>query len=86
MDYPILTPQQLSSHLRALRKAKGLTQEQLGIKLGLNQARIGKIERHPEQVSISQLLTILSLLGARLIISTEHHRRPPSTSPNLPEW
>jgi len=86
MDYPILTPSQLSSHLRALRKAKGLTQAQLGTKLGLNQARVGKIERHPEHVRVAQLLEILALLGARLIISTEHHRRPRNPSPGQPEW
>jgi HTH-type transcriptional regulator / antitoxin HipB len=85
VNYPILTPQQLSAHLRSLRKARGLTQAQLGEKLGLNQARIGKIESHPESVSVGQLLTILALLGARLVLATGETpgtRLPADTSPD----
>lgn len=33
MDYPILTPQQLATHLRALRKARNLTQAELALRL-----------------------------------------------------
>lgn len=69
MDYPVLTPAQLSAHLRSLRKARGLTQAELGARLGVNQARVGKIERNPEQVSIEQLMRLLAILGARIVLS-----------------
>jgi len=69
MDYPIVTPQQLATHLRALRKARNLTQAELALRLGLTQSRLGKIERHPETVSLDQLIKTLNLLGARLVIS-----------------
>jgi HTH-type transcriptional regulator/antitoxin HipB len=69
MEYPVLTPQQLASHLRALRKARNLTQAELALRIGVTQSRIGKIERHPETVSLEQLLKTLNLLGARLVIS-----------------
>ncbi|HTY50658.1 MAG TPA: helix-turn-helix domain-containing protein [Steroidobacteraceae bacterium] len=70
MEYPILTPAQLAVHLRSLRKASSLTQAELGAKLGVNQARIGKIERDPRSVSVGQLLKILTLLGVRLVLQT----------------
>lgn len=86
MDYPVVTPKQLSAHLRSLRKAHGLTQAQLGAKLGLNQTRIGKIERNPETVSVAQLLAILSLLGARLVLSTDATVGPRLPANNSPDW
>lgn len=76
MDYPILTPQQLATHLRALRKAQNLTQAELAQRLGLSQSRLGKIERHPETVSVEQLIRTLSLLGARLVISVPDRASP----------
>ena len=39
------TPAQLASHLRSLRKTRGLTQAALGRLIGLDQTRIAKIER-----------------------------------------
>jgi len=77
MDYPVLTPQQLAVHLRSLRKARHLTQAQLGSKLGINQARIGKIERDPKTVSIGQFMQILALLGARLVLQTSTPGKTP---------
>ncbi len=68
MDYSILTPAQLSRHLRSLRKARHLTQAALGEKLGVNQARIGKIERDPRSISVRQFMQILAVLGVRLVL------------------
>lgn len=59
---------QLSAYLRALRKMKGLTQVQLGKRLGVTRARVSEIERDPEHVGFSQLQTILHLLGGRLVL------------------
>lgn len=70
MDYLIQTPAQLSAHLRSLRKARGLTQAQLGHQVGLDQTRIAKIERDPRLVSVGQLLRILTLLGVRVALQT----------------
>lgn len=70
MDYPVLMPAQLGMHLRSFRRARNLTQAELGAKLGVGQARIGKIERDPEHVSAGQLLRLLSLLGVRLVLQT----------------
>lgn len=68
MDYPIRFSDQLKQHLRALRKAKGLTQTQLGKLLGVGQVRIAEIERDPSAVSVAQLFKLLTALDAHLVL------------------
>ena len=68
MDYPIVTPEQLAAQLRSLRRAKKLSQAELGARVGLNQPRIAKIESGPRAISVGQLMRILGLLGARLVL------------------
>jgi HTH-type transcriptional regulator / antitoxin HipB len=77
MDYEILTTAQLSTHLRSLRKSQKLTQTQLGLRVGLSQSRIGKMERDPARVSIGELLKILIALDVRIVL------RAASVSPFL---
>ena len=66
--YPLPTPAHLAIELRKLRRLRGLTQTELGAQLGVQQARIGKIERDPGCVSLAQLLEILAALGAELVV------------------
>ena len=68
MGYALQIPTQLSSHLRALRKAKGLTQAALGKRLGLSQTRIARIEGDPLSISVDQLLDVLTALGVRVTL------------------
>jgi HTH-type transcriptional regulator/antitoxin HipB len=68
MDYPIQSAGQLSSHLRSLRKARGLSQAQLGAALGVGQTRITRIERDPAAVSVEQFLEILGVLGVQMVL------------------
>lgn len=68
MDYPLRLVSQLRAHLQALRKRRGLTQAQLGQRLGLSQVRIAEIEANPGVVSAEQLARILSALGATLVL------------------
>jgi HTH-type transcriptional regulator/antitoxin HipB len=63
---PVATPAQLPAHLRSLRKARQLTQAQLGALVGLDQTRIAKIEQQPLRVSVGQLMKILAALRVRL--------------------
>jgi HTH-type transcriptional regulator / antitoxin HipB len=67
-EIPLQTPQQLSSHIRSLRRRLGLTQAQLGVRLGVEQARIGKIERNPGSISVEQLIQLLTVLEAEILI------------------
>jgi HTH-type transcriptional regulator/antitoxin HipB len=54
--------------LRALRKQRGLTQAQLGERMGLGQTRIAEIEARPGSISVDQLFQILSVLRASLML------------------
>lgn len=68
MDHPIQSPGQLSSHLRALRKARGLSQAQLGAVLGVGQTRVTRIEQDPAAISVEQFLDILNALGVQMVL------------------
>lgn len=68
MDFPIHLTSQLREHLRALRKARGLTQAALGRLLGVGQARIAEIESNPGAVSVDQLMKVVSALRASLVL------------------
>lgn len=70
MDTLLSSAPQLSAHLKSLRKARGLTQAQLGALLGVSQNRIADIEKDPGAVSFEQLLHILHALGAQLAVRT----------------
>lgn len=71
MSYPIRLTEQLKPQLKALRKARGLTQSQLGELIGIKQARMAEIEAHPGTVSLEQLVKLLSVLGASLHLHVE---------------
>jgi HTH-type transcriptional regulator/antitoxin HipB len=59
---------QLSDHLRAFRKTRGLTQAQLGRLVGLDQTRIAKLERDPSRVSVATLLQLLAAMKVRVLL------------------
>lgn len=71
MDSPLTFAEQLTPHLRALRRVRGITQAQLGEQLGLSQSRIADIETNPGVVGLEQILQVLNTLGARLVLQTE---------------
>ena len=66
--FPVRFPDQLRQHLRALRKAHGLTQAQLGALVGVSQARIAEIEAKPGLVNFEQLMKLLSVLGVTVTV------------------
>lgn len=74
VEYPIKTPGQLKTALRALRRTQKLNQSELGRKVGLSQERISAIENHPERVTTDQLLTLLMALGVELVIKPRSTR------------
>ena len=74
MSYLLQTPEQLAVHLRALRLAQGWSQKQLAEKLGLSQSRIARIESDPLNISVEQMLKVLSALGASMAIHLDASR------------
>jgi HTH-type transcriptional regulator/antitoxin HipB len=68
MDFPLHFADQLQQHIRALRKARNLTQAQLAHKLGVGQSRMADIEANPSAVSVEHLFKILAALDAQLVL------------------
>jgi len=83
MDYPLRLADQLRAHLQALRKRRGLTQAQLGQRLGLSQVRIAEIEARPAVVSAEQLIKIVSALGATFVLRDTAAGTPAADNENL---
>lgn len=81
MNYPIDTPVQARAVLKALRSAKGLSQEETGQLLGVNQKRIARIEADPSRTSVAQIAKLVALLGGRLVIDDGRVAvKPPKTT------
>lgn len=66
---PVQTAGQLSAHLKSLRKARGMTQAELGQRIGVKQVRIADIERNPGAISVEQFIEIIHALDARLWVA-----------------
>lgn len=88
----IQTAGQLSAHLKSLRKTLGMTQAQLGERIGVKQVRIADIERNPGAVSVEQLLEVLHALNARLLLARNAPYAPGTSNPPVkasepgPSW
>jgi DNA-binding XRE family transcriptional regulator len=67
-DYPIASGEQLRAYLRALRKTRGMTQQDLANRLGVTRPRVWKIEQAPGDVTLTNLLSVLTALGVQLTI------------------
>lgn len=68
MDVTLRFPDQLSMQIKALRKLRGLSQAELGRRIGVGQPRMADIEASPGQVSTEQLLQVFQALGAELVL------------------
>lgn len=68
MRYPVDTPSQLKLLLRALRKARGLSQAQVGAMMGVTQQRLAQIEARPEAATFDTVLRLIALLKGRMYV------------------
>jgi HTH-type transcriptional regulator / antitoxin HipB len=87
--YPIQNTVQLAAYIRSLRKSRGLTQTELGNRLGVSTNRISDIEHNPGVVSFEQLLAMIQTLGGRLYLDADVGSstvRAPSSTPATGEW
>ena len=83
MNYALLTPSQLAQHLRAIRRAQGLSQTQLGLRLGLSQSRVARMEKSPTHISVDALLQMLEALGVQVVLSVPSQQRTQATAHNV---
>jgi HTH-type transcriptional regulator/antitoxin HipB len=87
--YPVDTPQQLRTVLRALRQSRKLTQAELGERIGVSQKRIARIESAPELTQFDQIARIVSALGGRLVLedgSVHRVQEPNAPYGDAPKW
>lgn len=73
----VATPSHLSSVIKSLRKKRGLTQSDLGERLGLSQERVSVMENHPEKIPTDQLFTLLMALGAEIHVTPKAIKKGP---------
>ncbi|MGK5027167.1 helix-turn-helix domain-containing protein [Janthinobacterium sp. RB2R34] len=85
MNTPIRTTGELGPLLKRLRKAKNMSQTDLGRRIGLSQERISVIERQPEKVTMDNLLTVLMALGVHFAV-VEPTARTQGNAENKAEW
>ncbi len=91
---PLLTATQLGQLLRAARKQRGLTQAEVGARLGLSQNRVSHLEGHADELSVKQLLTWCAVVGLELSLAhrlakapeTGEVQPPGSATATPPEW
>jgi HTH-type transcriptional regulator / antitoxin HipB len=57
--------------MRAFRRAQGLTQADLAVRLGVTKQRISAIETAPERITVGQFLSVLRMLKVELWLA-EH--------------
>jgi len=72
MEYRILASQ-ASVILKSLRKQKGLTQQQLGERVGVSQRIIARIEANPSNVRFDRVLQVIAELDAELFIRVKEN-------------
>lgn len=68
VDLMLGLPDHLGRHMKSLRKLRGMSQGELGARLGVTQSRVAQIEAQPGAVSLDQILRVLQVLGAELLV------------------
>lgn len=89
MDYLIHTPSQLGQALRARRKSRGSNQTETGVRAGLTQNTVSKLELNPAPSTIDSLLRLISALDLELVLRPRlgsKSRPSPPTVYEEPEW
>jgi HTH-type transcriptional regulator/antitoxin HipB len=81
-SYPLLTAPQLGQLLVSTRKRRGLTQAAVASRVGLSQNRISHLEKHPDEISMRQLLSWCSVLELELRLG----ERDTSAASSSAEW
>lgn len=65
----------LGEMIKAVRKERKLTQEQLGKLIGVQKSQISKLERSAKNVTIESLLKVFSALQANITFSVQMDER-----------
>ena len=79
MPAPLLTTMQLGQLLQSARKARKLTQAEVGARLGLSQKRISAIELDPGRLTADQLLRLCAVVGLEVVVEAKRKPQPAAT-------
>lgn len=80
VTYPLLTAMQLGRLLQTARKARKLSQAQVGASLGLSQKRVSALELDAGSISVDQLLRWCAAVGLSLEIGAREEEAKPAES------
>lgn len=69
MQQLVLSPKALGILLRDLRKQKGLTQSELGRKVGLDQKKVSLMENGNPNMRVDSLFRLLSALDHGVVVA-----------------
>lgn len=89
MPHTLVTPTQMGQILKTARKNKQLSQTELASRVGLSQSRISAFEQQPENIGLSQLLSVLNALGLELTVQARQSTSPQTLlarDGDAPEW
>lgn len=67
-DILLQLPNQLGSILRALRKSRGLTQQDLARQLGITRQAVSLLEQRPEAATLERLMRVFTLLQIDVVL------------------
>jgi HTH-type transcriptional regulator/antitoxin HipB len=81
---PLLTPMQLGRVLQTARKARKLSQADVGARLDLSQKRISALELDPSSITVDQLLKMCAALGLELAVGPKGATRSDASA--KAEW
>jgi HTH-type transcriptional regulator/antitoxin HipB len=79
-DFDVKTPQQLGSVLRGWRKERGLTQQEVGSKVGLAQKAVSQMETDPGRAGVARIFKVMAALDLELVL------RPRGATKGRLEW
>lgn len=77
----ITNANQVGQILRARRKARRVSQEQLAAKLDLSQNRLSEIESGVAPLTLERLITLANVLGLQLVLQDKADESEPAA-----EW
>jgi len=73
-EFYLRTVDHLPGLLEAFRKQSGMTQAELALRMGITQQSLSRMERNAENISMSRLLKILSILNVELVLRDSDSR------------
>lgn len=71
MQALLVSPKDIGAALRDMRKQRGLTQRELGRRVGLDQKKVSLIENGNPNIRVDSLLRLLSALGAGITVQVK---------------